>query len=431
MGSFYGYGINEFVQAAQTELQGYSQQAERFQGLIRENNERVVELQDKLRYAYAQLAWACLGDITEERFIAVGNKIHSPQLARLYGEAVARTQHLKQRVEEIDAAPMFKDREGEKQILDIKLQEVEPLYNIAVNEWRKLQSFPALPGLLERKYGTPAYPHRGFFKFLNGQYLADWKASDEIVAQMGVKDFSEIISKYSDREEQVEVLGRSVAEIKEKKSDLDRLADEREQAMTEINDMPEILQAEAGRILAQYLSGSENAHQQFDKPDEVRQRYLAVDGITHQMTYLDGVNKKIEQDLSDLYERASKMQEEASRYNSDPYKYRNKSFSQDQFDKRFGRTSRYDRVYDRYSRTSERIYVFDNYYYDPVGDFLWWDMMTDGRIDGNFIPEVQEYYQTHPEYSYSRPEYSNDAYDHSQDNYGDSSSVGGGFIDAS
>jgi prefoldin subunit 5 len=425
MGSFHGYGINEFVQAAQQELQGYSQQVERFQTLIAENKERVGELQDKLRYAYAQLTWGCLGDITEERFQQVGTQIHSPQLMRLYGEAVARTQRLKERIAEIDATPTFQDREGEKQILDIKLQEVEPLYNIAATEWRKLQTFPTLPGLLERHYGTAQYPHRGIFRFLNAQYLRDWKASDEIVSQMGVKDFAEIISKYSERREQVDVLGRSVTELKEKKADLDKLADERERAMTEINDMPETLQAEAGRILAQYLSGSENAHQQFEKPDEVRQRYLAVDGITHQMTYLDGVNNKIQEDLTELSQRYNRMHEEAMRYNNDPYKYRNKSFSQDQFDKRFGRTSRYDRIYDRYSRTSERIYVYDSYYYDPVGDFLWWDLMTDGRIDGNFIPEVQEYYQTHPDYSYSggyNTSNPNDQYD---------SSSAGGFVDAS
>ena len=414
MGSFSGYGINEFVQAAQQELQGYSQQSERFQGLINENKTRIGELKDKLHYAYAQLTWACLGDITEANFQEVGERIHSPQLSRLYGDAVARTQRLKTRISEIEAMRIFQEREGEKQILDIKLQEVEPLYKIAEAEWRKLNSFAALPDLLRRGYGTLNYPHKGIFRFLNGEYLRDWKAGDAIVSQMGVKDFSEIIVKYTDRKEQVEILGRSVAELQAKKNDLDKLASERDQAMTEINDMPETLQAEAGRILALYLSGNKEAYTQFAKPEEVKERFLAVDGITHQMTYLGGLNDKIQQDLSDLNERAGRVQEEAARYSQDPYKYRNKSFTQDQFDRKFGRTSRYDKVYDRYSHTSQTIYVYDNYYYnDPISDFLWWDVMTGGRMNGNFIPEVQQYYQDNPDYSYSRPDYSNNSGDYS------------------
>ena len=39
--------------------------------------------------------------------------------------------------------------------------------------------------------------------------------------------------------------------------------------------------------------------------------------------------------------------------------------------------------FDRYSRASFAT------------NFLWWDVMTDGRLDGDFIPEVQKHRSVH------------------------------------
>jgi hypothetical protein len=36
---------------------------------------------------------------------------------------------------------------------------------------------------------------------------------------------------------------------------------------------------------------------------------------------------------------------------------------------------------------------------------LWWDLMTDGDIDGNYIYEVNTYYSNHPNYRYSHDYY--------------------------
>ena len=31
--------------------------------------------------------------------------------------------------------------------------------------------------------------------------------------------------------------------------------------------------------------------------------------------------------------------------------------------------------------------------------------MSDGRLDGNFIPEVHEFYESHPDYEYNSADY--------------------------
>ena len=49
-----------------------------------------------------------------------------------------------------------------------------------------------------------------------------------------------------------------------------------------------------------------------------------------------------------------------------------------------------------YDDARTRVVEFHHYdRYDPVRDFLWWDVMTDGRLDGNFIDEVRERGPTH------------------------------------
>jgi hypothetical protein len=112
----------------------------------------------------------------------------------------------------------------------------------------------------------------------------------------------------------------------------------------------------------------------------------------------------MQQDMSQILERRDKLGAEARRYKEESYRYRNKRFTQEQFQKRFGRGARYGRIYDRYSRANQTVYVFHDYdRASPLEDFLWWDLMTDGRMDGNFIPEVSEYYAERPGYQYERP----------------------------
>jgi hypothetical protein len=53
------------------------------------------------------------------------------------------------------------------------------------------------------------------------------------------------------------------------------------------------------------------------------------------------------------------------------------------------RTDRWRKRRERWGHTHTQIVTFHDYgRYDPVRDFLWWDVMTDGRLDGDFIPEV-------------------------------------------
>jgi hypothetical protein len=155
-------------------------------------------------------------------------------------------------------------------------------------------------------------------------------------------------------------------------------------------------------MLAQMLeTRGREATRELAAADDTLRVYARIEGIEHQTRYLEEVSGRMRNDLSQLLDRSGRLQEEKHKYESNRYRYRNKRFTGEQFGKRFGRTDRYTKIHDRYSRMSERVYVFHDYDRGAGwDDFLWWDLMTDGRFDGNFIPEVAEWHDHHPHHSY-------------------------------
>jgi hypothetical protein len=54
------------------------------------------------------------------------------------------------------------------------------------------------------------------------------------------------------------------------------------------------------------------------------------------------------------------------------------------------RRERWGKRRERMGQTRTHIVEFHHYErWNPAADFLWWDVMSDGRLDGNFIPEVR------------------------------------------
>ena len=51
----------------------------------------------------------------------------------------------------------------------------------------------------------------------------------------------------------------------------------------------------------------------------------------------------------------------------------------------------------RYDEGYQTIVYFDRYdAFDYARDMLWWDLMTGGRYEGDYIPEVQAWREQHP-----------------------------------
>jgi hypothetical protein len=397
------FNVQDFVREADEQLRRYEQHASRFLGLAGDTDRRRGELSARLDVVAAQLADALLPDLSPSSFQALSEKLGMPELMGILRRSRERETKIDARVAAIEESEAYKTRESVQGRAELQLEEVRPLFDHALNDLKYLDSLPRMRELIARNYGTPKYPHRGWWRYFKREFLEDWKRADEACATLKLATFSEVIARYQDRQEQCEVLGRTVHDVEGKLKNIAALEDERKQLQEERAAQPDRIRLEAGKRLASLLKSNTKLIEQLGFPETLQGRIREIDGMEHQVEYLQKLRVQIEQDASQVQERAAKLRDERDRYHTNLYRYRNKQFTRDQFDKRFGRDARYDKLYTRYERTSNTVYVFNDYNRtSALEDFLWWDVMTDGRLDGNFIPEVQEYRNINPDYQYDR-----------------------------
>jgi hypothetical protein len=406
------YSTDDFLKEAGRQIDGYERQLTRFDTLANDTKAKRQDLQTRLSVAYADLGSALLPELSAVAFDELANRIGLPELRTIYQNGVHRQTQIDQRLDEIESSDLYRNREQRAYDLQKQMDEVRPAYDMAHSAWDAMNHIPRLRDLVERQYGTPNYPHRGWLRFFNGQYLADWRRTDEIVAEYSVSSFVEVISRYRERQEQVQVLGRSVNELDAGLKAIQTVLQERDSLLTQRERLPQLVQQKVGHTIAPVLSKIDISA--LPNPDTLRSRAVLLDGMEHQVQYLDDLVVRIEEDRAKLQDRYLRLSSERDRYAQNRYRYRNKRFSQEQFNKRFDRSriDRYDVLYNRYDRMGTTIYVFDDYYrVSPLEEFLWWDIMTDGRLNGSFIPEVQQYYDMHPDYSYQPDYYDRSDYD--------------------
>ena len=128
---------------------------------------------------------------------------------------------------------------------------------------------------------------------------------------------------------------------------------------------------------------------------------LRAAGLGAKLGYLDGLHReKVGRMVQDLHTTDAKMAQVEARYRRKPVNMRG-----DEFERKFvDRAPRYQKSFDRYRSLSSRIYAFDRWHTAPTfSDYLWWDVMMRGRVDGTFLPEVSGYYRAHPGYRYVAP----------------------------
>jgi hypothetical protein len=396
------YDVEDFIRSASQELSDYEEHQRRFEELLSENDRRLADLGRRREDAWRQLGMLALPGGDETGIAALVERFRLPGLSALAQETASRRAAIEARVREIEAAPPYAEREGRRLRLQVQLEENAPHHEYAMEELRKLEGLPGMEGLVRRGWGTPHYPHRGLFRFFNGEFLNDWKHADEIVAALKVRDFAEAASRYQERLQTATVMGETVGRLRAELEEIDRLEQERARLLAEREALPGELQERVGRMLGEMLQArGKDGVRDFPAPEDALRVYAMVDGVQRQQEYLEQLGGRSRGDLSQLMDRAGRLREETRRYESNRYRYRNKRFTHEQFGKRFGRSARYGRIHRRYARAGETVYVFNDYDRGATfSDFLWWDVITDGRLDGNFIPEVAEWREHHPEYSY-------------------------------
>ncbi|MBC8102996.1 MAG: hypothetical protein H7Z41_10460 [Cytophagales bacterium] len=420
------FNVQDFVREADDQLRRYADHAARFRDLAGDTDRQRNELTARLAVARTQIADAVLPDLSEPSFAGLAQKIGIPELMGILRRSREHETRLDTRIAAIEATDTYRDRETIRGRAEHQLEEVRPLLEHALSDLRALDSLPRMRELVARNYGTPSYPHRGVLRYFKREFLDDWKRADEACAALKVAAFPEVAARYRDRQEQAEVLGRTVRDLDQQLQIIADQEGERAHLLATKAALPDVLRLETGKRVASLLQSSPKLIQSLDFPETLQGRLREMDGLEHQVEYLQSLRVKVEQDAAEVEERAAKLRGERDRYQSNLYRYRNKSFSNDQFDKRFRRDARYDKLYTRYRRTGDTVYVFSDYNRpSALESFLWWDVITDGRLDGNFIPQVQEYAAAHPEYQYDRSVFAESPGGNSSGDSGDFGNFGG------
>ncbi len=268
-----------------------------------------------------------------------------------------------------------------------------------------LQRYEREPDFLDlyrRGYRTPSYRQ----SVLTLQYYKDWKRGDEITEKFGCKAFSEVRAAYENLLRGKAVCQRTLNEIENDIRQVRQLITELNTAQQRLGNLPQAVLGDFRKMLREHLALADRKQLfQWAGGDRVRESLIKrLDGVEKQMGYTKAMtNHQVETEQRYLSGQLAKLERKIVKY-SRP-KYANawippneaQAWLRDPRERLAAQRARFWRQYDR-------VATYDRYdRYDFASDMLWWDVMTDGRLDGNFIPEVYEYRQAHPGYIYVRP----------------------------
>ncbi|KAA0254162.1 hypothetical protein FBQ97_06520 [Acidobacteria bacterium ACD] len=398
----------QYIAFAREHLDTLRQSHGRLAGLRQAHDERRRDLKRRFDDAEAELVTALLPDLTREALAAASALVGFPGLlqkdhpGRVVKERAERTA----RLAVVEADPRYRDRKLLRDpgvgTLTRAIAELEEFRQPAASIVTRFQH-PRLSRLLESGYGTERYA----VPFWRLSYYADWKAGDEILEVFpGRQSFGEILPEYLDAAATLETYDRKLEALRaEVKAGVD-LETERAAHLDALSSLEARHLALARVDLAEHLREAplESLGAALASAPALAVTARKWSGLLHQLKYLDEIRgKQVEPAVQAVEKEMAKIQKDVVKF-SRP-KNAGATFDEDEVHRRYGREKRVklgSRL-DRIERTHETVYRFDRYDRGSfVRDFLWWDVITDGRVDGDFIPEVRSFHESRPGYRYTR-----------------------------
>jgi hypothetical protein len=307
---------------------------------------------------------------------------------------------LEARVAAIEADPRHRDRELLRAprvgTLARQIDELEEFRGPLAEVLARAQH-PRLERLLESGYGTEAYDV-GWWR---ASYYRDWKAADEILELFpAAKSFAEARAEIQRARESLAVYDAKLRSLRAEVEAGEALERELEAARGRLASLEgDHLNEWRGR-LADHLSSLDPAvlGDRLAAEPDIALLLKQAFGLERKMGYLDEiVASQLAPLRKALADERQKLQRDLAKY-ARPKNAR-LTMPREQFEKRFQqRPTKIRKSFSRASHTYHTVHHFDRWDRGRlVEDFLWWDLMTDGRVDGDFIPEVRQYREAHPD----------------------------------
>lgn len=254
---------------------------------------------------------------------------------------------------------------------------------------------PELYGLVERGYDTEAYG----VKWWSLQYYRDWKHGDLITEKFGKQSFREVLDDYHRLREARDEYQKDLRAAEKEKREVEDLVKSRADALAALENLEDESLAASRRQLREHLTFIDR--QELATWSSAAPQFVGVikriHGIEKKIEYLEELAQRyLHAEREQLVNATTKLTKKVEKYSRPKYAYSGLPVEQanswlgDPSQKLAARRTRYDESY-------RRVYEFERYdAFDYARDMLWWDLMTDGRIDGDFIPEVQGWREQHP-----------------------------------
>ncbi len=395
--------VNQFLGLASQRVAELEQSIGQLRGEYAKNDQRTVELQQVRETALTELATVNLPGLVPQAIAEVETRTgygKFRQIDPLDYKARERVR-LSQLIANIQADPNFINRD---QLLDpaageltLKAQQAKQELDLIQSAIGRYEAEPEFVSLFERGYGTDDYQESIF----SLRYYSDWRKGDEIVEKLGVEDFAVLRAAYEPLRRSRDLYAKDFQDAQAAIENVRRLIAQFNDARERLDNLAHYVLEECRTALREHLAYVDREQLfEWSKGDRVREALVKkIHGIEKQLEYMKKMTEQqFQNETRVLSEAVLKIKGKITKFGRPKNAYLTlndaevQAWLADPRQKLSARRERFWRDYDR-------VAYYDRYdYYDYTRDMLWWDLMTDGRVDGNFIPEVYDYHQQNPNY---------------------------------
>lgn len=371
------------------------------------HHQRRTEAEQWYAKASHDLARALLPGLTREQLerLAALTGYQRPLADDALGALEGERASLTRRIAAIEADPRFAQRELLRHprtgSLTRALAELEELMAPLRGVIERC-AHPRTERLLESGYGTPAYD-TGFWRL---SYFRDWEAGDAILERFPEKAlFSEVRDDLLRAREAIGPLSSEHARVSAEIAAGAALEQEHAQRREALRTLAARWLDKVRSDAVAFLLGCppDAIASRLKKDAEVELLYKRCAGLRAKVRYMDEIfAHQVQAFTWDAKKAIAKLDKDIGKY-SRPKKWHTR-FAAPAFEKRFrDRTSAYQKRWQRFEKTYTRVYTFDRYDRAVLDrNLLWWDVLTDGRVNGAYIPEVHQFYRQRPGFVYTR-----------------------------
>jgi hypothetical protein len=349
----------------------------------------------ELEGAFDHLAGILVPALDAARLDAVSRALHLPGVSAAVAAQMRHTILFRatQRRDQLVADPRVQNAEAIDNEVAIRLAELQEAAAPLETSTRSLENEPLFLELLAHRYGTPEYVVR----FWQLSYYKHWKHADLIVEAHAARSqrdtFAGIAARYVEERAALDELRRGMGVQQGRRAEVKALQQELADCERTIADVDSTVLGTLRTRVKDHLKPLDDAAltslMAADPAADLAVKRIL--GVKKKKTYLGALeSEQIKASLRDLGTMKGKLARTRTKLGRP--KNRSATYTVAAAERMVG-ADRSDRWHKRRQRIDEaRTRIVEFHHYDrwnPVSDLLWWDVMTDGRLDGDFIPEVR------------------------------------------